>query len=246
MKINHSKLLNNFAGLMHAFTTKQSANLAFHVNDVPENVKSSHKELAKLLSYDIETLVHMKQIHSNLVHVVTEDDNFENPPTCDALITNKINTPLMVMVADCSPILFYDDVQKVIAVAHAGRAGAFTNIISNVIDSLTKEFHSEIQNIFVSIGPAIGNCCYEVGAEIYDEAKALGVEYAIQKENERYYLDIRSILKTQLLESGIIEENIEISEICNCCQHEKYFSYRHNKVTGRFAGVIKLNECLHS
>jgi YfiH family protein len=241
MKINQSKLLNNFAGLIHAFTTKQSGNLAFHVNDTLANVESHHEQLALELSYKKETLVHMKQIHSNIVHKVTQNDNFENPPTCDALITNRINTPLMVMVADCSPILFYDNVKKVIAVAHAGRAGAFTNIITNVINSFTKEFHSEVQNIFVSVGPAIGSCCYEVGVEIYAEAKDLGVEYAIQKENKKYYLDIRSILKRQLLETGVIEQNIEISKDCNCCQYEKYFSYRHNKVTGRFAGVIKLN-----
>ncbi len=54
----------------------------------------------------------MNQIHSDIVKIVTSASNFQTPFTCDALITNKKNTPLMVMVADCAPILFYDDKKR--------------------------------------------------------------------------------------------------------------------------------------
>ncbi|MEA2090905.1 MAG: laccase domain-containing protein, partial [Campylobacterota bacterium] len=123
MKIYQSKLLNNFSNLTHAFTTRESGNLAFHVDDNPKNVQRNHELLASKLNYEKRRLVHMKQIHSDIVHLVDANDNFGNPPTCDALITDKKNIPIMVMVADCSPILFYNDKQKVIAVAHAGRQG---------------------------------------------------------------------------------------------------------------------------
>jgi len=241
MKFYHSKLLNSVSNVTHAFTTRYSGNLAFHVNDNPLYVQKNHITLAKQLSYNKETLVHMKQIHSKLVHIVNENDNFKNPPTCDALITNKKNIPLMVMVADCSPILFYDDEKKVIAVAHAGRAGAFKNIVKNVVDCCINEFQSLPKNIKVSIGASIRVCCYEVGSEIYEEAKDLNLEYAIHKKNKSYFLDINKILNSQLLACGIKDENIEISKDCTSCNKDTYFSYRAKNITGRFSGLIMLH-----
>jgi YfiH family protein len=238
MIFSHSKLLNKYANLTHAFTNKKSGNLAFHVGDDPLHVEHNHQKLANKLNYDKRTLVHMKQIHSDIVHIVDDNDNFENPPTCDALITNKTNTPLMVMVADCSAILFYNDKTKTIALAHAGRQGAFKNIVKNVIGSFKNDFNSQASSIDVAIGASIGVCCYEVGLEIYNEAKELGFLYAVEIRDDKYYLDIRKILKKQLLDLGV--KNIEISDECNCCRSDKYFSYRKEAKTGRFGGVIEL------
>jgi len=250
MQIIQSKLLNKFTNLTHGFTTKdggistapyESLNLAFHVGDSEKNVLQNHDTLAKELGYKKRTLVHMKQIHSAKVHTVGSLDNFLNPRECDALITNKTETPLLVMVADCSPILFYDDIQKVIAVAHAGRQGTFLNIVHNVVKSFVKDFSSSVSDITVTVGASIGVCCYEVGSEINSEAEKLGLEYAMEKREGKFYLNISKILKKQLLNMGIKEENIEISQECSCCKNEKYFSYRADGVTGRFAGVIKLD-----
>lgn len=251
MNLNKSPILNNFSNLTHAFTTKDggvsnspytSLNLAFHVQDNTLDVTKNHEKLASELNYDTRTLVHMKQVHSNLVHVVGNKDNFENPPTCDALITDKKNIPLMVMVADCSPILFYDAKKEVIAVAHAGRQGAFKNIVQNVIYTFTNIYDSHAQNISVTIGADIGVCCYEVGVEIYEEAKKLNLDYAIEKRDNSFYLDVNKILMTQLLTSDIKKENIEILNECTCCRSDKYFSYRADRTTGRFAGILMIKE----
>lgn len=239
MKFYYSKKLTLFPNLLHSFTTKESGNLAFHVGDEKLHVENFHAILAKELGYKKSSLVHMKQIHSDIVHVVTNED-FETPPTCDALVTNKTNTPLMVMVADCSPILFYDDEKKVIAAAHAGRQGAFKNIAKNVVEKMKTEFGSEPKNVHVSVGASIGVCCYEVGREIYDEAKEKGLEYAMQKRGESFYLDVSAILQKQLLSCGIKRENIEFCDDCTCCNTQRYFSYRAEAKTGRFAGVLML------
>jgi len=240
MKIIQTPLLKNFTNIMHCFTTKEMGNLAFHVNDNPQKVQTNHKSLACEIGYEKDSLIHMKQIHSADVHIVNQNDNFNNPRSCDALVTNKLNTPLMVMVADCSPILFYDKKEKVIAVAHAGRQGAFKNIVKNTIDSMRCEFNSKAENIYVSISASIGVCCYEVGSEIYYEAKDLNLEYSLEKQNNSYYLDISKILKKQLLACGVKQENIETSNECTCCKSDKYYSYRADPKTGRFAGVIML------
>ena len=249
MQLYQSNILKNFANVSHAFTAKNggvsikpysSLNLAFHVNDDEKSVRQNHQLLANKLGYDYKKVVHMKQIHSNIVHTVTQSDDFNNPPTCDALITDKKNTPLMVMVADCTPLLFYDPTNEVIAVAHAGRTGAFTNIVQNVVDSFKNDYKSEVKNICVAIGSSIGVCCYEVGREIYEEAKKLKLEYAIEKRGKSYFLDVNKILLAQLLEAGVKKENIENIGVCSSCHKEEFFSYRAEGVTGRFGGVITL------
>lgn len=242
MILAQSNLLNQFKELSSAFTTQGNGNFAYHVNDNPLIVDNNHSILAKKLNYDKRTLVHMKQIHSNIVHVVTDEDDFNNPPTCDALITNKLDTPLMVMVADCSPILFYEADKKVIAVAHAGRQGAFKNIVKNTINSFINNFSCNTKELYVEIGASIGKCCYEVGNEIYEEAKQLNLEYAIEQRDNSFYLDISKILYTQLLDNGIKKNNIYISDECTCCKNKKYYSYRANPKVGRFSGIIILKK----
>ena len=250
MQIIQSKLLKKTINLSHGFTTKDggqsvtpysSLNLAFHVGDKEANVLKNHEYLAKKLNYKRDELIYMKQVHSNNVYRVKESDNFQTPKECDALITNLLNRPLMVMVADCSGMLFYDDERRVIAVAHAGREGAFKNITTNVLNSFKKEFNSKIENIKVVVSASICAYCYEVGEEIYKSAKCLGLEYAVERRDSKFYLNISYILKTQLLSAGIKETNIEISQECSCCQHKKYFSYRAEGNTGRFCGVVELN-----
>jgi len=240
MQIIQSPLLNNFTNLISCFTTKKNGNLAFHVDDNPRHVEANHINLAKTLGYKKRSLIHMKQIHSNIVKNANCGSHFHMPKECDALITNRKNTPLMVMVADCSPILFYDKKLQAIAVAHAGRQGAFKNIVKNTLSRMEKDFNSEAQNIYVSIGASIGSCCYEVGKEIYDEAKEIGLEYSLDKHENSYYLNISKILEKQLLACGIKEENIEISKECTCCLNDKYYSYRAQAKNGRFAGIIML------
>ncbi len=240
MQFYHSNLLSSVTSVTHAFTTKQNGNLAFHVNDDPLTVHQNHENLAKFLHYTKKSLIHMKQIHSSYVHIVNDKDSFDNPKECDALVTNKKNTPLMVMVADCSPILFYDSMQAVIAVAHAGRQGAFKNIIKNTLNTMQDSFGCNMKDVLVSIGPSISKCCYKVGSEIYDKTLKIGLSYAIESRDNSYYLDISSILKKQLLESSIQEKNIEISKECTCCENHKYNSYRADSTTGRFCGIISL------
>ena len=249
MQIIQSKLLNKFKSINSGFTTKSggiselpyhSLNLAFHVSDNPNSVQRNHQILASKLGYEKESLIHMKQIHSNLVHIVTNEDNFSNPKSCDALITDKKRIPIMVMVADCSPVLFYDSVNKVIAVAHAGRQGAFTNIIKNVIDSMSENFKSSVEDIYVTIGPSIAECCYEVGSEIFDEAKELNLDFALHKKGSSHYLNVSKILESQLLECGVNKKRVEISKECSCCKNSNYFSYRADGITGRFSGYIML------
>ena len=175
----------------------------------------------------------MEQVHSDTVKIVDESNEIKET---DAIITNKPRLTLVVMVADCIPVLFYDPVNKVIAVAHVGRVGVFKNIIEKTILKMQEKFNSDVENILVSVGPSIKSCCYEVGEDIISATKEkFGKQYIKNKK----FLDLPDITLGQLLKSGVIKNNIEIINKCTAC-NEDYFSYRRNKKTGRCVGVIMI------
>lgn len=251
MQKTSSKLLTPYDEITHTFTTRfggvslppyNSLNLAFHVGDKPEDVRKNHRTLAIEIGYERSKLVHMQQIHSDKIVVIDpEIHNFKNPPQCDALITNIKEIPLMVMVADCTPVLFYDPVQQVIAVAHAGRTGALQGIVPKTIQKMQQHFESALEDIKIALGPSIGACCYEVGEKIAQEVTDSGYGFATVIRDEKYYLDVNAIVHKQLKEIGIHKKNCEDLNICNACENSTYFSYRADRQkTGRIAGILML------
>ncbi len=249
MRSIQSHLFKSQKNILHAFTTKEGGvsqapytgnNLAYHVQDKLQNVQKNHFELAKFLDYPLSKLVHMNQVHGNTIINITKEYNPQNRPQCDALITDQVDIPLMVMVADCIPILLYDPVRKVIAAVHAGRAGIFNKILPKTIQKMQNDYLCDSKNILVSLGPSIHSCCYEVGEEIKKEAEVLAYGFAIKKNKNNYFLDLISIAKQQLLEINIMQENIEISPYCTSCNTQLFYSFRAEKQCGRFAGIIML------
>ena len=219
--------------MLALFTTIEDKNLAYHVTDDLSSVDTARKKLAIKYNFDIDKLHYMDQIHSNIVKNISLTTNKQ---TCDALITNHKNTPLMVMVADCIPILFYDDIQKVIAAAHAGRVGTFENITASTLNKMVNDYKCNVTHIKVILGPSIQMCCYEVSEQMAQEVSDnFGKEFV----NKRY-INLQGINKKQLLDCGIQEKNIEISSICTKCSNQPYFSYRKDKSCGRFAGLIMM------
>ncbi len=246
-----SQQLKAYPQLAHTFTTRhggisklpyESNNLAFHVGDDAETVIQNHKRLAQEMGYDYTNLVHMRQVHSdNVVIVDPELHDFEHPPECDALITDKPGIPLMVMTADCTPVLFFDPVQNVIAVAHAGRAGAIMGIVPKTIEKMCTHYKSRKDDIVVVLGPSIGGCCYEVGETIGKEILESPNAFAVIQRDEKYFLEVNAIIHMQLEDIGILQSHIDDLNICNACENETYFSYRADRQkTGRIAGVIML------
>lgn len=217
--------------IKYFFSDKTDGNLAYHVGDIKENVDKNRQNLAIKYNYINEDLVYMNQIHS--ANVVVVDENLPKLiEDCDALITNKKNLPLMVMVADCIPILMFDEVKGVIAAIHAGRNSTFLKISEATSKKMIETFSCKTENIKVIMGPSIQKCCYEVNDELKNIVeKSFGKEFVIGNN-----IDLQGINKKLLENLGI--KNIEISSICTKCSNKPYFSYRKEKNTGRFAGVI--------
>jgi YfiH family protein len=249
MKLLKSNLLTPFKNLTHAFSTRYggysktpyfSNNLAFHVGDNKNRVLKNHKKLSYRLKYSYKKLIHMKQIHSDIVHIVEKKDNFFNPKECDALITDKLYTPIMIMSADCTPVIIYDSLLHVIAVVHVGRAGAFKNIISKTVSKMSKHFSSKTDSLHVSLGASIHECCYEINSTIANKAKELGFEDMLSYRDKKIFLSVNSIIKKQLYDIGI--RKIDEIQKCTSCNNDTFFSYRADKqITGRISAVAMLH-----
>ena len=221
-------------GIKYFFSDKTDGNLAYHVGDIKENVDKNRQKLALKYDYKDENLCYMNQIHSANV-VVVDENSPKYIDNCDALITKTKNLPLMVMVADCIPILIFDEVKGVIAAIHAGRNSTFLRIAEITAKKMIENFACEAKDIKVIMGPSIQKCCYEVNDELLKIVKtSFGEEFCIGNN-----IDLQGINKKLLENLGIKE--IQISNICTKCANEPYFSFRKNPKTGRFAGIIKLS-----
>lgn len=182
----------------------------------------------------------MQQIHSGNVSIITRKD-VKRVSDTDGLVTNKKNTPLAVLTADCLPIMLYDPKKEIIAIAHAGYRGLLERIIENIISAFISEFTSDPKDIIVGIGPSIETKCYEVGKEVIEKFEKSFPTFKEMyiKEDGKVYLDLRSAAQQCLLKAGILEEHIEIMDICTKCD-ERFYSYRGGDGDKRFASVISL------
>lgn len=220
--------------IKYYFTTSNDGNLAYHVGDIKENVDKNREAVASIMEYKNEDLVYMNQVHGNNVQIVDKNSPklIEN---CDGLITKERELPLMVMVADCIPILFFDEIQGVIAAVHAGRNSTFLKIAQITANKMINELGCNANNIKVIMGPSIHTCCYEVSDELVNIVKTSFGEKFCKGNN----IDLHGINVKLLEEVGI--RHIRISEICTKCSNEPFYSFRKNPQTGRFAGIIKLS-----
>lgn len=221
--------------VFYTFTDKNDGNLAFHVEDNEINVIKNRQNLALKLAYKYEDLVYMNQVHGANI-IVVDENSPKLIDNCDSIITRSKNLPLMVMVADCIPILMFDDKKGIIAAIHAGRNSTFLEISKKTAEVFIEKFSSNPKDISVVLGASIQKCCYEVSDELSKIVEnSFGKEFV-----ENNHIDLQGINKKQLNDLGI--KNIEISDICTKCGNKPYFSYRKDKKTGRFAGIIILKD----
>lgn len=220
------------------FSTTEDGNLSYLVDDLKQNVDKNRQTVANIMEYKNEDLVYMNQVHGNNVQIVDINSPkiIEN---CDGIITKEKNLPLMVMVADCIPILFFDEIQGVIAAVHAGRNSTFLKIAQITANKMINELGCNANNIKVIFGPSIHSCCYEVSDELLNIVKtSFGEKFCIGKN-----IDLQGINIKLLEEVGI--RHINVSNICTKCSNEPFFSFRKNPKTGRFAGIISLANDLY-
>ncbi|MBV9470349.1 MAG: peptidoglycan editing factor PgeF [Abitibacteriaceae bacterium] len=247
--------LNDVTGLKHAITTRnggvssspyQSLNLGYHVDDRAESVTHNRTLLANALGYGATSLVCAQQVHGAHSIIVNDTQRGRGAldwhsaiPQTDALITREQQLPLLILVADCAPLLLADPVQHVLAVVHAGWRGAVAGIAAETVRHMQAEFQSHPAGIRVGIGPCLCAPCLEVGPEVAAMANAAcpaAIKPALNPDKAQ--LDLRALLEYDLKNAGVPPEQIEAMPHCPRCRPDIFFSHRgQHGTTGRFGLV---------
>lgn len=251
------KHLSKYPGIIHFVSTRtggvspppfDSLNLGFGTKDQPSRVLKNRQILAEAVGVPLANFTLGKQVHGDNIAVVTSElrgrgsHDYENAlDATDGLVTDVPGTCLMVLLADCVPLLFYDPVHKAIGAVHAGWKGTVRQIGRRAVDTMAEHYGSRPGDIVVGIGPSIGPCCYEVGPEVIAQAEeSFGETVGLVDGNG--HLNLWEANLRQLLEAGIPEANIEVAGICTRCNADRFFSERKQPGTGRFGVGIMLVE----
>jgi len=243
----------------HTFSTRHggvskgdfaSMNLSFNRGDKRESVLKNYEILCNAVKINTKNLVLSKQTHTNNVKVVTKEHRgtgVTKPEFCDidGLITNQTGVALVTQYADCTPLLFCDPVKRVIASSHAGWRGTVKLIGKVTVEKMTKEFGCNPKDIIVGIGPCILDCCYEVDQPVFEEFEKIDFintkDILKPKPNGRYMLNLVEANRLILINSGILPENIDASDICTCCNCDDLHSHRATGgKRGNLAAIIEL------
>lgn len=147
----------------------------------------------------------------------------------DALVENTPGHLVAVKTADCIPILLADEEHRAVAAVHAGWRGTACGIVGHALRTMREEFGTDPSSVHAAIGPGIGKCCYEVGAEV---AAQLG-------ESGPCWIDLTGVNRRQLVEAGLPETQIYAAGLCTKCGAEDFHSYRRDKESaGRMLSFI--------
>lgn len=251
--------LESCGAVRHTFSTRMGGvsegqystmNTSFSGGDRFENVEENYRRLCGAVGIDISHLVLSKQTHTNNVRIVTKADcGTGYTKTCfndvDGLITNEPGVALVTQYADCTPLLFCDPVKRVCATSHAGWRGTVSGIGRVTVEKMVAEFGCDPADIIAAIGPCICRDCYEVDTPVFDAFMDSNIDitdvFCEGRDEDHFMLSLVNANKNILLSAGIREENIDISDVCTCCNADELHSHRATGgKRGNLAAIIEL------
>jgi YfiH family protein len=163
-----------------------------------------------------------RQVHGT--RVVAAD--WDAVPEADAVWTAASGVLAGIVTADCVPVLLLAPRRRVVAAVHAGWRGAAAGVVEAALASLRGEGGAGDQDIQAALGPAVGGCCYEVGAEVRDAFRRRTGEIAAPAwttRQGRAHVDLRHAVSLLLAAAGV--SKVAVLGPCTACS-TTYRSYR--------------------
>ncbi|MCR5268837.1 MAG: peptidoglycan editing factor PgeF [Lachnospiraceae bacterium] len=235
---------SNLLTYTHGFSTRcggvsegifATLNLGMTRGDDPEKVKENYRRFLSACGIGQKAFVCGNQVHGNHVMIVGAQDarepyGYDELFMADGYVTAEAGVPLVIFTADCIPLLMEDPKAGVVAAVHSGWRSTVLDIERNAIDAMVSLGASK-SNIRACIGPAICRNCFEVGSEVIEEVEKLlqgaAGDFYDKKDNGKFMLDLKGVVKRCLMNTGLLEENIDVIPDCTLCLPEKYWSHRY-------------------
>lgn len=238
-------LLEQTGIVKHCFTTRQggvsegifeSLNLSFTRGDKKEAVEENFRRVAKALGTEYENFVFTDQTHTTNVKRVGKEDagkgltKERGYTDVDGLISNEPGIVLSTFYADCVPLYFVDPVHRAIGLSHSGWRGTVGRMGKVTLEAMNREFGTKPEEVICAIGPSICRACYEISEDVAVEFKhefqGHEEEILIENGNGKYQLDLWRTNELILLEAGVRQEHLAVTNICTCCNDKLLFSHR--------------------
>lgn len=240
----------------HIFTTRLSLtpdgppqiNMGFKGDTSREDVLLSRRLACEAIGADPANLTVARQVHSGRAVVVEAEDVGKGAfgaddaiPNADGMVTDEEKAVLMILTADCVPVLLCD-ADGPVGAFHAGWRGALAGIGRNTVRLMRERFDTDVRELVAVIGPAIGYCCFEVGqdvAELFGNASKGCITELVTERDGKWFVDLPGFVQLQLLRSGLYPENVVDPGLCTCCRPDLFYSYRRDgRLVGSMGSVI--------
>lgn len=229
----------------HAFTTRwggvsrghlATLNLLSDRGDEPENVRENWRRVCALMGAGPDDCAVTKQVHGSAVRTVTGADRHlclsGVPYEADGLVTGEKGLPIFCFTADCVPVLLWDETGAAAAAVHCGWRSSVADILKNALEQM-ESLGARRERIRAAIGPSIGFCCFETDDDVPQAVSAyLGGDTEglfRRREDGKTLVDLRGANARRLRQLGVPAEQIDASDECTVCRHDKYWSHRYTK-----------------
>ena len=240
------KLIHLLSTRIGGDTPKPLADFTLSAKDYPE-LKSyeekNKKILCEIIGADYEKLVQPNQQHTDNILVLKDKlKEFDKNAPFDGVITNIPSLPVMLVFADCIPVLIYDNTNNVMSIVHAGWKGTAKKIGVKAVKIMQEKFNCDVKNMSAIIGAGISGKNYETSPENIDILlMTINKIYAKDVLTGERNIDLKKLNALQLNEAGI--QNIDICPFCTYDNNDLFYSYRkENKIAGRHALIGMLKE----
>lgn len=236
-----------------------SLNFSYSQGDIKENVDENYKRAAAHFGMISSDIVCSQQTHTTNVRKATAADKGKGVvcerdyTDIDGLITNERGIILATFYADCVPLFIVDPINKAIGLSHSGWRGTVGKMGKVTLEKMASEYGTKPKDVKIAIAPSICQNCYEVSEDValaFEEVFVKDDEKAAQylrryqsdfsqreidhcllykKENEKYQLNLWYANFRVFRDAGVPDENIEITDVCTCCNPNLLFSHRASK-----------------
>jgi polyphenol oxidase len=208
----------------------ESLNLGILTGDDPGQVVENRRLLAERVGIDPERTRMAWQQHGALVRKASPEGILTpgaQHVACDGWWSDEPGQGMLLVTADCLPVAIgRQNGAPALAVLHVGWRGLLEGIVENGVAALGGKPKA------AAIGPGIGPCCYEVGADVAEPFEA---RFGCEVSNDGK-LDLWRATELALNEAGC--GDVERTDLCTFCHPELFFSHRRDRGTTGRQGVI--------
>jgi hypothetical protein len=224
----------------------ESLNMSLSVGDDPEAVLENRRRAAGALGAELSDMVFCNQTHSDHSYVVSAVDGGRGTrstddaiPATDAVVTTEPGVVLVILAADCVPIVLYDPVAHVLGCVHSGWRGTVARVSAAALAAM-RTLGASPENVIAGLGPAISP--YQVGADVADAVQrglgAAAAEVIRPDGTGRWLLDLWGANRIVLREAGLADDNVYVTPYVT--GDGRFFSDRAVRPCGRLALVARL------